>query len=296
MAAELEEIRALIATHADEPVDGPVVAGLRLYLERAPSIPMPLLFRPTLYLVFQGAKQLMFDARTVSYGSGDLVTSCLDLPALAQVTRASDDEPYLAVELTLDHDLLAELAAQMPPLSSLAGDAVSVRPLPEEVLDPVLRLLRLLGEPAAARILARGVQREILYRVLAGPNGGALLQLVRADTVLARIGHLTRWMHNHLNAPVDVGQLADRAGTSVATLHRHFKTATGTSPANYHKQLRLHEARRLIAVGSNNLSRISATVGYASPSQFSRDYKRVFGVAPAVDTARFGPPMKSAAS
>jgi AraC-like DNA-binding protein len=284
----LEEIRALITTHADRSAP-PAVDGLRLYLERAPSHPVALLFRPTLYLVFQGAKQLLLDDRTVSYGAGDLVTSSIDLPATVQVTEATDDAPYLAVELAVDRDLLAGLATEMPPLSSPPDETVTVRPLPESVLDPVLRLLRLLDEPAAAGVLARGVQREIFYRVLAVPDGGALLHLVRTDSALARIGHLTRWMHEHLDTPVDVARLAARAAMSTATFHRHFKAATGTSPINYHKQLRLHEARRLIAIDDDSVSRIAAAVGYASPSQFSRDYKRVFGTSPALDTVRFDP-------
>lgn len=291
MTTQLEEIRALITDHAEagDPTSGLAVPGLTLYCTRAPSAPVVLLFRPLLYLVFQGSKQLLLDDRTVSYGAGDLVTCSIDLPATAQVTEAGEDEPYLAVELAIEHDLLADLAAEMAPLSSPPDETLSVRPLPDTVLDPVLRLLRLLDDPAAAAILSRGVQREIFYRVLAGPDGGALLHLVRTDGALARIGHLTRWMHENVDAPVDVARLAERAGMSAATFHRHFKVATGTSPIDYHKQLRLHEARRLIAVDDDSVSRIATAVGYASPSHFSRDYKRVFGTSPAFDAVRFDP-------
>jgi AraC-like DNA-binding protein len=285
VTAQLDDIRALLAAHAEQEIES--VDGLRLYATRTPSTPEPLVFRPCLYLVFSGAKQLLLEDRTISYGAGDLVTSCVDLPVTAQVTEASDDEPYLALELAIDHDLLAGLAAELAPLPSPPDEPVSVRPLPDAVLDPVLRLLRLLDDPDAARILARDVQREILYRVLAGPDGGALLHLVRTDSVLARIGHVTRWMHDHVDTPVDVAGLADRAGMSAATFHRHFKAATGSSPIGYHKHLRLHEARRRLAVGGDSVSRIATAVGYVSPSQFSRDYKRAFGAAPALDVAAF---------
>ncbi len=142
--------------------------------------------------------------------------------------------------------------------------------------------------PADAHILAEGVKREILYRVLNSEGGDALLQMVRAEETLTRIGQVTDWMHSHLNTPISVENLALRAGMSVATFYRLFKDATGTTPAQYHKMLRLHEARRLVALQSCNMFAVSEAVGYASPAQFSRDYKRAFGLAPSQDAKRFG--------
>ncbi|MEU6131874.1 AraC family transcriptional regulator [Saccharopolyspora sp. NPDC047091] len=283
----LTEIRDLLAHHVDDPGRFAAV-GVRRYVETAPTPPMPLLYRKALYVVVQGAKQLRIGDRVVGYRGGELVTCGIDLPALAQVTGASAAEPYLAVELPIDREQLTGLAAELPALSFEDDGAVSVHPAGPAVLEPLLRLLRLADDPVDAKVLAAGVRRELLHRVLSGPGGAALLQLARADSVLGRIGHCTTWLREHVDAPVDVARLAERAGMSATTFHRHFKTATGTTPVRFHKQARLHEARRLVVADADALARIASAVGYASASQFSRDYKRMFGVAPIRDTARSG--------
>jgi transcriptional regulator GlxA family with amidase domain len=132
------------------------------------------------------------------------------------------------------------------------------------------------------------VKREILYHVLKGEGRDRLLQMVRAEHMLAGIGQATAWMHDHLDAPIAVEDIASRAEMSVSTFYRAFKEATGTTPAQYHKMLRLHEARRLVALRSRTMAAISEAVGYASPAQFSRDYKRAFGSAPIHDARSFG--------
>lgn len=287
MAVGAEEIRQLIERHAERsgrlPVD-----GLGLYVGRAPEPPQAVLFRPMVYLVLQGAKQLLLDDRTVSYRGGEYVAMCIDLPALAQVTEASAESPYLAIELGLDGAVLADLAAELPPLDRTDGEAFSVRSIPESVFDPILRLVRLLDAPADAKVLADGVKREILYRMLSSPGGESLIQLVTTDSTVSRIRGVTDWMREHLDTPVQVDGLARQARMGVTTFHRHFKAATGSTPADFHKRLRLHEARRLIAVEGNSMSRIAAMIGYASPSHFSRDYRRAFGATPIEESLRFG--------
>lgn len=253
---------------------------------------MPLLFEPMLYLVFQGRKQILLDDRVIEYGSGDLVVAYMDIPASTRVSEAGQTRPYLAVELPLDLAVLTDLATDMELLPGVEPRAVSVRPLPDAVLDPLLRLLQLLGSPTDVRILADGVKREIVYRVLTSPHGSSLLHLVDVDSVLRRISRTTEWMRHHTDAPVEVAALARRAGMSVTSFHRHFKAATGTTPMEYHKRIRLHEARRLLTGESESVSRIATAVGYSSPSQFSRDYKRMFGIPPAADPLRRRPPRE----
>ncbi|GGP49983.1 AraC family transcriptional regulator [Saccharothrix coeruleofusca] len=292
MAGTLESIRSLIAKHAVESDPRLSPGGIRLHLSRSPSAPVPIVFEPMLYLVFQGRKQIVLDDWIIDYGSEDLVITYLDLPALTRVTEADQTRPYMAVELPLDLDVLVDLATDMrlPPVAE--ARAVSVRPLPEAVLDPVLRLLKLLGSPMDAKILADGLKREITYRVLTSPQGDSLLQLINVEGVARRIRSSTEWMRHHVDAPVDVGTLANRAGMSVTSFHRHFKAATGTTPVEYHKRVRLHEARRLLTGEVETVSRIATAVGYASPSQFSRDYKRMFGTPPAADPLRLRPPRE----
>lgn len=191
MPGTLEGIRSLIARHAVDSDARWSAAGVRLHLSRSPSAPVPIVFEPMLYLVFQGRKHVMLDDRVIDYGSGDLVVSCLDLPALTRVTEADETRPYMAVELPLDLTVLVDLAADMRLTPGTGEEAVSVRPLPDTVLDPVLRLLRLLDTPMDARILAGGLKREITYRVLASPHGESLLRLVNVDGVLRRIRRST---------------------------------------------------------------------------------------------------------
>ncbi|MCZ2811945.1 AraC family transcriptional regulator [Modestobacter sp. VKM Ac-2979] len=288
MAGLYAEMRRRIAAAADDPEGRAAIPGVTLHAVRTPSVPARVLFQPTLYLVVQGAKRLMLGDREITYGGGELVLMGLDLPALVQVTRASEDEPYLSMEIALDRQVLAAVAAEMPSGSRDDAEALTVGPLPAAVLEPALRLLQLMDVPTDARVLADAVKREILYRVLSSPGGASLTQLIQADSLLARIGQVTEWMRDHLEEPVRIDELASRAAMSVTSFHRGFKSVTGTSPGRYHKMLRLHEARRLIVARSDNLVRISAAVGYVSPSQFSRDYKREFGSAPVVDARRFG--------
>jgi AraC-like DNA-binding protein len=238
--------------------------------------------------VVQGAKTNMLGDREITYRGGELVMAGVALPTLAQVTEASVKAPYLAVEIALERKVLGALATHLPFPSHPGSEALTVRPFPEAAVEPTLRLLQLMGDPTDADVLAESVKREILYRVLRSPGGDSLLRLVQVNSVLARIGDVAEWMHDHLETPVRVEDLADRAGMSASSFHRSFREATGTTPVQYHKLLRLHEARRRVATRSGNLTRISAAVGYASPSQFSRDYKRAFGLAPVVDAQRFG--------
>lgn len=281
------ELRRRITGMVDDPQGHAAINGVSLHSAREPGLLVPALFHPTIYVVVQGAKRLVLGDREIRYGAGELVLLGIDLPALVQVTEASDDVPYLAVEIALDREVLGALAAAMPLHPREDRHAVSVHPIPEAVLQAMLGLLRLIDDPTDVQVLAAAVKREVLYRVLRSPGGDGLLQLAQADSALARIGRATEWMHDHLEAPVTIEHLASRAGMSLTSFHRIFRSATGTTPGHYHKMLRLHEARRLVALRCDTFTRIAATVGYASPSQFSRDYKRAFGSPPTTDAKHF---------
>jgi AraC-like DNA-binding protein len=261
--------------------------GVRVHISRAPSAPTSVLFQPVLHLPFQGQKRIVVGPRNILYGAGDLVILAAHLPAFVEVTRAAAEEPYVALEIPLDRQLLSALVAEMPPHPRTDVGPVSVARLPESVLEPVLRLLQLSSDPAAARLLAPSVRREIFYRLLASPVGDALRGLLQVESALARIDGVTAWIQDHLDEPVGVEDLALRANMSVGSFHRRFREITGTTPGNYYKTVRLHEARRQIVGQAGTLSQIASAVGFVSPSQFSRDYKRTFGVAPSQDAALF---------
>jgi transcriptional regulator GlxA family with amidase domain len=166
----------------------------------------------------------------------------------------------------------------MPTASS--PDAISVHDTPVEIYGPLQRLLQLTDDARAARLFASGAVREMVYHVLAGPQGGALRQMASFQSPLARLAEVTALMAQNLEEPLDVPQLAKRVGMSVTSLHRHFKSTTGSTPSTYYKRLRLHEARRLAVERTLNVGEAAAAVGYASVPHFSRDYKVMFGEPP----------------
>jgi AraC-like DNA-binding protein len=286
----LEPLRDRVAAAVEGPTTHAAVPGVTLHIARGATLPVPVLFRPTVYIVLQGAKRLVADDREVVYRAGQLVTLSVGLPALVEVVEASPSTPYLSLEMAIDRRVLGELAARSVPGATVGGGPIAVRPVPDSVLGPALRLVELLPDVSAADVLAEGVKREVLYRVLTEPGGADLVSLVQAESTLSRIGSVADWMHDNLGAPLAVEDLARRAGTSAATFHRGFRAATGTTPGRYHKLLRLYEARRLVAMKADTLSGIATSVGYASASQFSRDYRRMFGLSPARDADRLASP------
>ena len=258
--------------------------GVRVHVALNPAPPIPVIFEPMLYLVFQGTKRLLGPGGELTYGPGDLVTTAVHTPALTEVLVASADKPYRALEIPFDPQLVTALIADMHTTPAPATvETIAVHPLPETVLDPVHRLLQLADEPDAAEVLAHGVKREVWYRVLTGPDGGAFHDLSRTNSLLHRAHAVTTWMHQNLDEPFDAGRVAALANMSVTSLYRLFKSATGASPGSYHKQLRLMEGRRRVVQGADTIQQIAASVGFASPSQFTRDYRRAFGTAPKAD-------------
>lgn len=217
-------------------------------MSRSTSDVTSILFEPVLHLPFQGSKRIVVGSRTIDYGAGDVAILAAHLPALVEVTAATVDKPYVALEIPFDRRALLALVSEMPPQdgAGMDTDPVSVSRVPDTVLEPLLRLLHLAPDPAAAAVLASGVRREIYYRLLASPLGDRIRELLHAESVLARIDEATTWMQDHFAEPVRIEELAFRAHMSVSTFHRRFRQITGTSPGAYHKAVRLHEARRQI--------------------------------------------------
>ncbi|MTD58418.1 AraC family transcriptional regulator [Amycolatopsis pithecellobii] len=279
----LSELAELAIEVAGNPQRRKIVPGLTVYVERAPTFATPVVFDPVLYVVLQGAKQLLLDDRIVRYDESQLVIVTVNLPALAQVLRAAPENPYVAVEVRLDRHMLAELMRDIGVPPSPSTEAVSVHQAPAEIYDPLRRLLLLTRDPRAATLFASGTVREMAYHVLVSPHGGALRQMATSHSPLGQMAQATALMAQNLANPLEMSQLAGQLGISMTSLHRHFKSATGISPMTYYKRLRLHEARRLGAGGSFNVTEAAMAVGYASVAHFSRDYKRAFGQAPSHD-------------
>lgn len=245
----------------------------------------PCLYRSMICFILQGSKRVAINDKLLSYDSEHYLISALDLPLVGQILDAEGGQPYVAVSLVLDPALLAELATNMPAVreSEQKGIGIAINPMTAPLRDMLLRLLSLLDTPADIPVLGPMVERELLYRLLQGPQGRLLRQIAQPDGALASIRRAVAWIRDNSKVQLRIGALCDASGMSRASLHRHFLSMTGLSPLRYQKQLRLQEARQLLLAGEHRASDVAFAVGYESASQFSREYSRQFGVSPARD-------------
>jgi AraC-like DNA-binding protein len=244
---------------------------------------------PCFGLVVQGAKTLELGAERYRYGVGEYLVVSLDLPVTSKVIDASREEPFLGLGMAIDPAQLKQVLARvrLSP-ATVAPDAmrgVAVNLAPPELLDAALRLLRLLDRPQDIAAMAPLLEQEILYRLLTGPFGPRLLQIATAETPSNRIAQAITWLRGNFMRPLRVEHLADQVGMSVSSLHHHFKAVTAMTPIQFQKQLRLHEARRLMFVEQMDVGTAGYSVGYQSPSQFSREYSRLYGQSPLRDVS-----------
>jgi len=246
----------------------------------------PCLYRSMICFILQGSKRVAINDNLLSYDSAQYLISALDLPLIGQILDAGAGQPYVAVSLVLEPALLAELAAIMPPLreNDHEGIGIAINPMTASLRDTLLRLLSLLDNPNDIPVLAPMAERELLYRLLQGPQGRLLRQIAQPDGPLGRIRRAVQWIRDNHNTQLRIEALCDASGMSRASLHRHFLAMTGLSPLQYQKQLRLQEARQLLLSGEHSASDVAFAVGYESASQFSREYLRQFGAPPARDT------------
>jgi AraC-like DNA-binding protein len=262
------------------------IPELKLYRFSQPTEPAHFLQEPAVYVVVQGRKQVTLDDATYIYDrSKDLAVS-VDLPVVANVLEASPDEPYLCITLRVDPRELAALIVEMgaqAPRDNHDGRALYVSPLRAPLLDGFLRLVRLLDTPQDVPVLAPLILRELHYRLLQSEQFGRLAQMAIGDGRLRRVSGAITWIKEHYAEPLQIDALANRVHMSPSALHSHFKAVAAMSPVQYQKRLRLQEARRLLLSGASSAEAIAYKVGYASASQFSREYARLFGQPPRRD-------------
>ena len=287
---EITDLAGLMERHA--PADGfhdTALPRVRLIRSSIVTTPMPTVYVPSLCLVAQGAKEAQLGERRFRYDAANFLLGAIDLPVTGAVTRASGDAPYLCLCLFLDLAVLADLLAEHP-LPAGADERPSLGLMlggtTPSLVDAACRLLSLLDTPEDAGPLAPLIERELLWRLLRGPAGRMLCQMARSDGRGEQVHRAVRWLRRHFADPVSVEQLAELAGMSPSAFHQHFKTVTGLSPLRYRTQLRLQEARRLMIARGLDAASAGFEVGYGSPSQFSRDYARAFGLPPGRDVER----------
>ncbi len=260
------------------------VDGLRLARVENPSGLICSVYRPSLCLVAQGAKVTMLGNTAFRYAAGQCLLSSIDVAVTTHITEASSARPYLALSLAIDPVILAELASEQ---AETLRDRRCFAALGTSDLDPLLddpleRLLNLLDSPRDLAVIAPLIRREITWHLLGGYFGGMLRQVGLADNHAGRIGRTTAWIRSHYTKPLRVTDLAALAHMSVPSFHRHFKAVIAMTPIQFQKQVRLQEARyRLLTAES--VASVGYAVGYESLSQFSRDYRRLFGAPPGRD-------------
>ncbi|MFW9081955.1 AraC family transcriptional regulator [Pseudomonas sp. P2757] len=277
----------IIADRVAEPGDFPMpIAGLGFFRREQPSAPVVCMVEPSIILVAQGEKQLWVGGEGYPYDTSRFLVTSLNLPANSEVLVASPALPCLGLTFKLDLRMLAELVAQSetpPARERPVSKGVGIGTVTVDMLKSFERLLALLDEPEAIPVLAPLIQREIHYRLLQSDQAGRLRQIIAVDGQGYRIAKAIDWLKVNYTSAVRIEELAARVQMSSPTFHHHFRQLTAMSPLQYQKWLRLNEARRLMLVEHQDASTAAFKVGYESPSQFSREYSRLFGAAPKRD-------------
>jgi AraC-like DNA-binding protein len=283
----IKELRATVArVAAREDKNETAVPGLTLYRRSQPTQPASGMFNPCICLAVQGVKRAVLEGKEYVYDAQHYLITPINLPTLVQVVEASPEKPYLGLVLDLDLRSLAELMLEssLPlPLTPQPGHAMATGRVTTDLLNAFHRLADLVDKPRDIPILAPIVKREIFYRMLTGDQGMRLRHMASAGSQGNRIAHAIDWLKAHFTEPLRIEDLASQVNMSPSTFHHHFKTLTAMSPLQYQKWLRLNEARRLMLAEDQDATTAAFQVGYESPSQFSREYSRMFGAPPLRD-------------
>ena len=290
VAALCAELAALLEqrTVVDGGHETPI-PQLTLWRFSNPTEPAHVLQQPAVYVVVQGRKQVTVGDETYVYDPSQYLAVSLEVPAVGHVVEASPDAPYLCMTLRVDARELAALIVETgrpAPRDDHDGRALFVSSLQAPMLDGLLRLVRLLDSPQDISVLAPLILRELHFRLLQGDQHSRLAEMAIGDGRLRRVAGAISWIKEHYTEPLQIEALAKRVNMSASALHAHFRAVAGVSPIQYQKHLRLQEARRLLLSGAASAEAVAYEVGYASASQFSREYGRLFGQPPRRDAER----------
>lgn len=283
---QIEALKSLVLRHADQARAGyePVATGIdgfSVIRTRQPTALRPQIYQPVFCLVLQGTKELYSGDRRIAFGAMQSLLVTVDLPTVTRIIKASPAEPYLALAITLDAGLLAEMADAVPePAMGTGGPGFGMQDVDDAILDAMGRLAALIGRPEAAAVLEPLIRREVHYWLMTSAHAPMLRRIVTAEGNGIRIARAIGAIRRDFAVRLRVDTLARDAGMSLSAFHAHFRSMTATTPLQFQKSLRLIEARRLLLTGGNSVSQAAFAVGYESPTQFSRDFSRRFGVPP----------------
>ncbi len=281
-------LRDLLLHHARDGSHATAIPGVDLHRSSLPTTPLPIVYEPMLCVIVQGRKRLVLGDHVCHYDAANYLVVSLDLPVVGAIVDASQASPYLALSLRLDRTELASLLMQVEPKPAAPLRAgLDIAAMSTDLGDACLRLARLLDSPHDIAIVAPLVRREILYRLLTGPYGPTLQQIARGEGRIGQVQQAIAWIRTHYDQPLRIDDLAAQVALSPSSLHRHFKTATRQSPLQYQKQVRLQAARERLMAEPADAAAVAYAVGYESASQFSREFKRLFGQPPAEAARRW---------
>ena len=286
----LDELRDLVTAHARPDLQTPIDGLLLSKVTQHQGPPEYSLTEPLLVVMAQGGKRLMLGDRVFEYRAGDCLVVAANVPVTGHYLDVTAQAPALGVGLVLRPAAVAGLVLQTPSerRQRVPADAsaLATGPAGPELLDAVVRMLRLLDHPGDATVLAPLIEQELLWRLLTSAQGSAVRQIGLADSELTRVSRAIGWIRDNYAEPMRIDQLAQLSGMSSSAFHRHFRSVTNMSPLQFQKRIRLQEARSLLAAHPGDVAGMGHRVGYDSPSQFNREYRRLFGAPPGQDAQR----------
>ncbi|WP_150271492.1 AraC family transcriptional regulator [Paenibacillus tepidiphilus] len=249
------------------------------------SEPLESVYKPSICVVAQGAKSAALAERTFRYDSSTYLLTSVELPVIGKIIEASPEMPFLGLKLSFEPDMILDMVQETAEAANSTAEAcgISVHAVSPALLEAIVRLISLLDAPEDIPVLAPLAIREILYRVLQSDHGARLLQFARTGSYAYNIAQAVKQINREYNRPFAVRELARSVNMSVSSFHKHFKKITALSPLQYQKTVRLQEARRLMLTDSIQAADAAYRVGYESPTQFSREYARMYGRPPVQD-------------
>jgi AraC-like DNA-binding protein len=286
----LDELRGLLERHV-RPDLSTAIDGVRICKTDHADSPGSSMSGTVLVVVAQGGKRLALGDRVYDYGAGQYLIASVDLPVTGHVTAVTPGHPTLSLGMTLEPAAIAELLlaagpGDLPRSPGTARPGIAVSDAPDELLDAIVRLLRLIDRPRDRKALTPLFKREILWRLMTGEQGDVVRQLGLADSSLNHITRAVQWIRENYAQSFRVEEVAHLSGMSVSAFYRNFQAVTAMTPIQFQKHIRLQAARLLLANRPNDITGVGHRVGYDSPSQFSREYRRQFGAPPSLDAAR----------
>lgn len=264
------------------------ISGLTLFRIENVTRPQHLIYHPRIVVIAQGSKQVQLGRNSFWLNPKKILVVTVDVPVATQIYMATNGMPHLAFTLDLDLSLLAEVLQDVPakPISSRSFPGIAATTTTFNLFEPFMRLLRLLDQPNDIEFVAPLIVKEIYFRLIQSNLGDVLTQFSLNRSHVLQIRQVTNWIKLHYANPMSIETLAKMANMSVSSFHRHFKNLTLMSPIQYRTQIRLQEARRILLSEGERAGAVGVRVGYESQSQFTRDYKRMFGAPPVMDTTR----------